>query len=249
VAPPRNLQGDPSSKKMSARSSIGQLTTSYGSEGPGGGGPPTVSASGESHGPLTDDGEDEEEEEGQRQPVRMGRLGPRGMARPEEYEIPTAQSEEEEHDRPAIVIDACPDTMSMISEPTMLGLGEGSRPLRRDMHQSDGAYASADMLRYSNAELSPASMQTNEEGNGGGGGGGGNKDDRRKGAVDAMVMEALRQAHEARGAGGGRSTPDESGERVLKMLHRSKKDARRSPGPPGGGDGAPRTPGAAFYGS
>mmetsp|Transcript_32450 Transcript_32450/g.68234 ORF Transcript_32450/g.68234 Transcript_32450/m.68234 type:complete len:773 (-) Transcript_32450:187-2505(-) len=170
------------------------------------GGPPTMSNSSGPRGPLTmsaseDSTEDyssaERTNEVPMVAPRMGHLGPR--------EIPPLRSPSTQSGgdtRPVKTIDgAWPDNMSVVSEPTMDGFGppedydHSSRihhaPISRttsDFRGSSQAIA-GEGLWYSNADRnsnSPASSQTNE-----------NKA-LRQGAVDKMVMEALRQAQETR---------------------------------------------------
>lgn len=100
-------------------------------------------------------------------------------------------------DRPLYTINGSPDNMSMMSEPTMEGFEPpaddidmsqrvGPRGGGGNLKSSKPPVTGQDGMRYSHADLSAASSQTNE-----------NKV-LRQGAVDMMVMEALRQAQEAR---------------------------------------------------
>jgi len=175
------------------------------SSGAWGQGPATMSASsggGRSglstdSGPLTD-------EEGMEE-MMMGRVGP---GRVEAPPVPRGAESDSLTDpgRPMVTVHGTlSDSMSMVSEPTMDGFGppgeeynaSSSRSQRqRAVPPSSGPpNAGGDAPRYSYADhLSPDQSSSSETN--------GNNKAMRQGAVDKMVMEALRQAQEARQGGG-----------------------------------------------
>ena len=103
------------------------------------------------------------------QEMRMGRVGPGPRLRSQH----STRSSDASNDpgRPMITIhNAHFDAMSAVSDPTMAEFGFG-----------DSVLGSENSLRYSSSKI-----------------GDGNPEATRQGAVDKMVMEALRQAEEAR---------------------------------------------------
>lgn len=122
--------------------------------------------------PRTNNGQEE-------LPRRMGRIGPLRGANLYDESPSTADGDDA---RPVKLINSSSDLMSVVSEPTMDGFGPP--PV---------AATEGETLRYSHTDLNPSSegsSQTNEN------------RVLRQGAVDKMVMEALRQAQEARQTSG-----------------------------------------------
>lgn len=185
-SPSRNSKQGYSMRSASAGSQ-GLLTVSN-SSGPGG--PPTMSASEGSSLPSTNEG-------------NMGHVGPQQIS-----PLGSLNTQDGVDTRPVKTIDGSMDNMSMVSDPTMDGFGppEDYDNLNRVHHASKSrppefrsSTEALDGQRYSHAHQksnsmdsssdSTASSQTNSN------------NDFRQGAVDKMVMEALRQAQETRQVG------------------------------------------------
>lgn len=172
-------------------------------------GPATMSASSgvnsgvsTDSGPLTDD-EPLTNEEGMEE-MAMGRAGSGRAEAPQPGASPGGIAYDVEggggtFTAPVYAIHGVsPESMSMVSEPTMEGFGppghEYSPGIQHSEHFLGSSEGVSDSLGYSFADLSTnnSTSETND-----------NNKALRQGAVDKMVMEALRQAHEARQGGGG----------------------------------------------
>jgi len=191
-------------------------------------GPPTLSCSGDGDQSYTSDTSSPEaslpltNEEGMEvmeTQETMGRVGP-GPRVLSQYSMRSLDTEDDPH-RPMITIqNAHPDAMSVLSDPTMMEFGPPGeewndaetpssnkrqsylthRGSRRDLHGSSQVKVAGEAFRYSYVES--AAENINSEGTANN-----NTKELRQGAVDKMVMEALRQAHEARESSVGGDKP------------------------------------------
>lgn len=210
------------------QASRGPPTLSHASSGGAQGqGPPTLSCSGDHSNdtssvaasvPLTN-------EEMESPPQSMGRVGPGPRPR-SPYTLSSSDTESDPH-RPMITIkDAHPDAMSMLSDPTMMEFGAsesfaasgaewtntGTQPsINRQSHstyrgsQRDPRRSSTDRLSQSthrlSAEHSSSSMAEKFTSHRAVSDNMDSSMALRNSNVDKMVMEALREAQEARGTG------------------------------------------------
>jgi len=260
----RNNTQEPSTRGPAARSmrsatgntaisSRGPPTTSDSSGGPMGQGPPTMSCSSGGGGsidgssasaPLTDEGTPLTNEG-----MTMGHVGPGRMKVPPPPPVVrtpgnmySTEGGDNDPQRPMNAIHGTyHDAMSMVSEPTMDGFGPPGNEYsnsrthnpqsKRDFRGSSQAVAGGDTLRYSNTDLSSGNKSSSDT----------NKSNKalRQGAVDQMVMEALRQAQEARqgGSGAAAAPPADMGavtsRRTSQATNGSKSlsaEGRKSPG-------------------
>lgn len=218
-----NRQGQPPFSSF-ARNYSGVMTNDLSSRGPpstlesSGGiqGPPTLSCSGDGN-PSNDTSSTEASvpltnEEGMEvmpSPATMGHVGPGSRAqspysrRSSLHSMRSSDSENDPH-RPMITIqDAHPDAMSVLSDPTMVDFGHSGEDW------TNAATPSSNRQSYSSHRGSARpSYASPVEKNSSKGTPSANNKALRQGAVDKMVMEALRQAQEAReGSVGGLKSP------------------------------------------